>query len=82
MMGPPSGSVSAAAALALWLVFYIPIRLEGAAITIGVRRFVLETGPRQPEALRRYEHAGYTVCEPWGQFVGKELSLCMAKVVG
>jgi len=54
--------------------------LERAAATIDVRRFVLETGPRQPEALRMYERAGYAVCEPWGLFVGKDLSICMEKV--
>jgi GNAT superfamily N-acetyltransferase len=54
--------------------------LERAASTFGVERFVLETGPRQPEAMRVFESAGYVVCEPWGQFVGKEYSICMAKV--
>ena len=52
--------------------------LERAAV--GVRRFALETGPRQPEALRMFETAGYVVCEPWGQFVGKDLSICMEKL--
>ena len=37
-------------------------------------------GPRQPEVQRLYERAGYVVCDPWGQFVGKELSVCMQKV--
>lgn len=55
--------------------------LERLAIEIGVRRFVLEMGPRQPEASRLYEHAGYTVCEPWGEFIGKDLSICMEKMV-
>lgn len=55
--------------------------LEARARAIGIERFVLELGPRQPEAIRRYERAGYRPCEPWGEFVGKELSICMAKSV-
>lgn len=53
--------------------------LERDAVTFGVSRFALEAGPRQPEALGMFEAAGYVVCEPWGPFVGKELSICMAK---
>ncbi|MCU1392881.1 MAG: hypothetical protein JWM34_1309 [Ilumatobacteraceae bacterium] len=53
--------------------------LERRAGAIGIERFVLELGPRQPEAIRRYERAGYAPCEPWGEFVGKDLSICMAK---
>ena len=54
--------------------------LERAAATFGVGRFALETGPRQPEAMRVFEAAGYVVCEPWGRFVGKDFSICMEKV--
>jgi hypothetical protein len=46
---------------------------------IGIDRFVLETGPRQPESLALYSRAGYAECEPWGQFVGKDFSVCMSK---
>ena len=28
-----------------------------------------------------FESAGYVVCEPWGQFVGKDLSICMEKLL-
>lgn len=55
--------------------------LERAGAALGVRRFALETGPRQPEALRMFEKAGYAVCAPWGRFVGKGLSICMDKVL-
>ncbi|MEY2469964.1 MAG: hypothetical protein QOF21_2662 [Actinomycetota bacterium] len=54
--------------------------LERMGAAVGVRRFALETGPRQPEAQRMFEAAGYVVCEPWGPFVGKEFSICMEKV--
>ena len=53
--------------------------LERMGAAAGVERFALETGPRQPEALRIFEAAGYVVCEPWGPFVGKEFSICMEK---
>lgn len=54
--------------------------IERAAAAFGVVRFVLETGPRQPEAMRVFESSDYSVCEPWGQFVGKEYSICMQKL--
>jgi len=54
--------------------------LESQARAHGARRFLLDAGPRQPEALRRFERAGYVACEPWGEFIGKELSICMVKV--
>ena len=55
--------------------------LERLGADSGARRFALETGPRQPEAMRVFESAGYVVCEPWGQFVGKDFSICMEKLL-
>ncbi|HEY0518186.1 MAG TPA: GNAT family N-acetyltransferase [Ilumatobacteraceae bacterium] len=54
--------------------------LERIGAALGVRRFALETGPRQPEAMRIFEAAGYVVCTPWGPFIGKEFSICMEKL--
>ncbi len=54
--------------------------LERAGAAAGVQRFALEMGPRQPEAQRMFDAAGYAVCEPWGPFVGRDLSICMAKL--
>lgn len=53
--------------------------LERMGASSGVQRFALEAGPRQPEAVQIFEAAGYQVCQPWGPFVGKELSICMEK---
>jgi putative acetyltransferase len=53
--------------------------LERVACAIGVQRCALEFGPRQPEAQAMFESAGYAVCDPWGPFVGKDLSICMAR---
>lgn len=48
---------------------------------VGIDRFALEFGPRQPEAQAMFESAGYVVCDPWGPFIGKDLSICMEKVL-
>ena len=48
---------------------------------VGIDRFALEFGPRQPEAQAMFESAGYAVCEPWGPFIGKDFSICMEKML-
>jgi putative acetyltransferase len=57
-------------------------RLEAEAIARGCRRFALETGIRQPEALALYERAGYSRCEPFGEYVADPWSVFMSKQVG
>jgi GNAT superfamily N-acetyltransferase len=53
--------------------------LEGEALALGVRRLVLETGDRQPEALALYERAGFARIPAFGEYVGAPLSVCMGK---
>jgi GNAT superfamily N-acetyltransferase len=53
--------------------------LENAARELGVRRLILETGPRQLPALALYRRAGFVPIQRFGEYVGSELSLCMAK---
>jgi GNAT superfamily N-acetyltransferase len=53
--------------------------LETEARALGVTRLVLETGARQPEALRLYRRAGFVDTEPWGEYVGSPLSVCLEK---
>jgi GNAT superfamily N-acetyltransferase len=53
--------------------------LEAVARQFGVRRLVLETGPRQPEALALYRRAGFVEVPLFGEYVGAEFSVCMAK---
>ena len=53
--------------------------LEAVARQLGIRRLVLETGPRQPEALALYRHAGFVEIPLFGEYVGAEFSVCMAK---
>lgn len=53
--------------------------LEDGALTLGIRRLVLETGPRQLQALALYRRAGFVVIPCFGEYTHSELSLCMAK---
>ncbi|MCC2546948.1 GNAT family N-acetyltransferase [Hymenobacter sp. BT175] len=42
---------------------------------------VLETGKKQPEAIRLYEKSGYSYIPNYGQYAGIENSVCMRKEV-
>ncbi|MBB3120350.1 GNAT family N-acetyltransferase [Pseudoduganella violacea] len=53
--------------------------LEGAAAARGCPRFVLETGPLQPEALALYERLGYARCGPFGDYPDDPHSVFMHK---
>jgi len=55
--------------------------LENWAKELGSQRCLLETGIRQPYAIRLYEKHGYTKIENYGQYVGVENSVCMEKVL-
>jgi GNAT superfamily N-acetyltransferase len=54
-------------------------RLEVEARALGLTRLLLETGERQPEALALYRRCGFAVIEPFGEYVGSPLSVCMEK---
>jgi putative acetyltransferase len=43
---------------------------------------VLETGKKQPEAIRLYEKSGYESIPNFGQYAGIENSVCMKKKIG
>lgn len=56
--------------------------LEAEARRLGARRLLLETGPRQPEAIALYERAGFTHIPLYGEYVHSlhpHLSTCMGK---
>ncbi|MFC0680483.1 GNAT family N-acetyltransferase [Lysobacter korlensis] len=53
--------------------------LERTAVDLGVSRLVLETGPRQPEAIALYEKHGYVRIPNFGPYINDPLSLCFAK---
>lgn len=45
----------------------------------ALRRLVLETGVRQPEAIRVHERAGFTTIPCSGEYAAAPESVCMAK---
>jgi GNAT superfamily N-acetyltransferase len=55
--------------------------LETWARELDIRDCVLETGKRQPEAIRLYQRCGYESIENFGQYAGDENSVCMRKVL-
>lgn len=54
-------------------------RLEQIARGRGARKLVLMCGPRQPEALRIYEAAGFVVRSAYGKHVDHPLSIFFEK---
>ncbi len=54
--------------------------LEAEARRLGARTLVLETGPRQPEAIRAYTRAGFVPCPCWGEYLTTpDTSRCFRK---
>ena len=47
----------------------------------GATRVRLETGDRQPEAVRLYEGAGYRQIPNFGAYVDAQASLCFERVL-
>lgn len=55
--------------------------LETWAGELNTTTCVLETGKRQPEAIRLYQRCGYEVIPNYGQYAGVENSVCMQKLI-
>jgi putative acetyltransferase len=55
------------------------LALEDAARRMGYAALRLETGDRQPEAIRLYESAGYQRIARFGIYIGSERSVCFEK---
>ena len=55
--------------------------LEQEAVRAGYRAMRLETGDRQPDAVRVYQRAGYRRTPPYGVYVNWIGSLCFRKVL-
>lgn len=53
--------------------------LELWAAELNYRECILETGKKQPEAIRLYLSAGYAVIKNYGQYKNIENSVCMSK---
>lgn len=55
--------------------------LERWARELGFTRCVLETGVRQPDALRFYAKMGYTRVDAFPPYVGNTLSVCLGRAI-
>lgn len=55
--------------------------LESWAKALGYQKCILETGKRQPEAIRLYQKNGYASIPNYGQYAGVENSVCFEKAL-
>jgi GNAT superfamily N-acetyltransferase len=55
--------------------------LEMWAAEMNYTECILETGKKQPEAIRLYQKAGYSIIPNYGQYHNAENSICMMKTV-
>lgn len=53
--------------------------LEAWAKESNFTQCILETGKKQPEAIRLYQKSGYETIQNYGQYAGVENSVCMRK---
>ncbi len=55
--------------------------LETWAKELKFSEFVLETGVKQPEAIRLYQKSGYEISSSYGQYLNVKNSVCMKKPI-
>lgn len=55
--------------------------LEKWATELSYAKCVLETGKKQPEAIRLYQKSGYHIIPNYGQYAGIENSVCFEKEI-
>jgi GNAT superfamily N-acetyltransferase len=55
--------------------------LETWASELSYRKCILETGKKQPEAIRLYQKNGYQIIPNYGQYIGIENSVCFEKEI-
>ena len=55
--------------------------LELWASELNYSECILETGKKQPEAIKLYTKAGYQIIENYGQYENIENSVCMKKTI-
>jgi len=55
--------------------------LEKWARELNFSSCILETGKKQPEAIKFYQKAGYTTIKNYGQYENIENSICMKKKI-
>lgn len=54
--------------------------LENWANELGYQKCILETGKKQPEAIRLYQKNNYTTIKNYGQYADVESSVCFEKL--
>ena len=55
--------------------------LETWSVELNYSECILETGIKQPEAIRLYRKAGYVIIPNYGQYENVETSVCMKKSI-
>ncbi len=55
--------------------------LESWAKGLGYKKCILETGKKQPEAIRLYEKNNYQLIKNYGQYADVESSVCFEKLL-
>lgn len=55
--------------------------LEKWADELSFNRCILETGKKQPEAIKLYNKSGYKLIENYGQYAEAENSICFEKII-
>jgi len=55
--------------------------LEKWAIDLSFKKCLLETGKKQPEAIRLYHKNGYKIIPNFGQYQNVENSVCFEKII-
>jgi len=55
--------------------------LEQWATELNYKKCILETGKKQPEAIRLYKKNGYQLIQNYGQYAGIENSVCFEKEI-
>lgn len=55
--------------------------LEAWTSELGYKICVLETGKKQPEAIKLYKNNGYKIVANYGQYIGIDNSICFQKFI-
>ena len=56
--------------------------LENWASELTYQKCILETGKRQPDAIRLYQKNGYKIIPSYGKYLVMENSVCFEKAIG
>lgn len=60
---------------------FVLLELEKWTQELGCTKCILETGIKQPEAIRLYTKNNYSVIPNYGQYAGVDNSVCMEKIL-